>query len=111
HFAGRIKYWELWNEPNLSQFFEGSIQEYIDRVLMPGADAIRAACATCVIVGPGLASIGDVYDDWLNAILLQAANKIDIVNGHIYAAFPADDSGAGLTKDSFWNKLEAHRQI
>jgi MYXO-CTERM domain-containing protein len=34
-----------------------------------------------------------------------------ILSGHIYAAFPEDDSGAGLTKDSYYNKLDSHRVI
>src|SRR5688572_4528294 len=84
HFKDRVTHYELWNEPNLTQFFEGTKEQYISLVLKPGADALRAQCATCKVVGPGLASLSaGKYDEWLDAILKQANDKIDIVNGHI----------------------------
>ena len=57
HFAGRVTHYELWNEPNLGQFFEGTPADYTARVLVPGADAVHAACAGCKVVAPGLASL------------------------------------------------------
>lgn len=112
HFKNRVTYFELWNEPNLTQFFEGTPQQYIDLVLKPGADAVRAACPTCKVVSGGLASLSaGKYDVWLDAILKQAKDKIDVVNGHVYADFTEDNSGAGVTSDSFLNRLESHRVI
>ena len=110
HFKDRVTYFELWNEPNLSVFWEGSIQQYIDLVLKPGADAVRAACAGCKVLHAGLASLSSSkYDAWLDAMLKQASDKIDIVNGHIYAGFTEDDPNVGFTTDSFLNRLESHR--
>jgi polysaccharide biosynthesis protein PslG len=111
HFKSSVTHYELWNEPNLTQFFEGSTSDYTSRVLVPGADALHAACASCSVVAPALASIGSAYDTWLDASLTAAQSKIDIVSGHIYASFSSEDSGAGLTSDSFFNKLEAHRVV
>src|SRR5581483_7712379 len=111
HFAGRVTHYELWNEPNLGQFWEGTTQQYIDVILKPGADAVHAACASCVVVGPGLASIGTVYATWLDTVLAQASGKLDVVSAHDYAAFPVDDPQAGVTADSFFNKLDAHRIV
>ncbi len=111
HFQDRVSYYELWNEPNLEQFFEGTPDDYTARVLVPGAQAVHAACPACKVVGPGLASIGDEYDLWLDASLTAAKDQIDIVSGHIYAGFPVDSPGAGSTSDSFFNKLESHRVL
>ncbi len=105
-YKNRITHWEIWNEPNLSQFFEGTPQQYIDNVLKPGADAVHVACATCKVVGPGLASVGNMYAVWLDAVLAQAKDKLDIISGHIYAGF-----GTGVTADNFYQKLESHRKI
>lgn len=111
-YQAKVTHYELWNEPNLEQFFEGTPQQYLDRVLVPGADALHAACATCKVVGPGLATVGTAYADWMEAVLANAASKLDVVSGHIYASFPdGSGSGAGFTSDSFFNKLEDHRVI
>lgn len=109
HFAGRVTHYELWNEPNLDVFFEGSVDDYLSRVLVPGADAVHAACAECRVVGPSLATIGDDYGVFFDAVLAAAADRIDIVSGHAYAGFPEDGPGSGSTSDSFYNKLESHR--
>ncbi len=110
--AKGVTHYEMWNEPNLGQFFEGTPQDYIDRILVPGADALHAACPTCKVVGPGLATVGGEYATWMDAVLAAAAPRIDIVSGHIYAGFPPPGGGgAGTTSDSFWNKLESHRVL
>lgn len=112
HLKARgVTHYEIWNEPNLGGFFEGAPADYVQRILIPGADALHAACNTCVVVAPGLASVGGAYDVWMDAVLAQAAAKIDVVSGHVYAGFPQDSQGAGVTSDSFYNKLESHRVI
>jgi hypothetical protein len=109
HFQGRVDHYELWNEPNLGVFFEGTPDDYVARVLVPGADAVHAACPSCKVVGPALASVGGQYDVWLDAALGAAKDKIDVVSGHAYAGFP--DMGAGGTSDDFFHKIEKHRVV
>ena len=110
HFQGRVDHYELWNEPNLGVFFEGTPDDYVSRVLVPGADAVHAACPSCKVVGPGLASVGGQYDVWLDTALAAAKDKIDIVSGHAYSGFP-DMGAGGAAGDDFFNKLEKHRVI
>ena len=111
-YKAKVTHYEIWNEPNLQQFFEGTPQQYIDRVFVPGADAVHAACPTCKVVGPGLATVGTEYAKWLDAVLTAAEPKLDVVSGHIYHSFPdGSGTGAGLTSDSFFNKLESHRVV
>jgi hypothetical protein len=109
--AKGVTHYEIWNEPNLEQFFEGDVNAYLERVLLPGADAVHAACSSCLVVGPGLATVGDQYGKWMDAIFPVAKSKIDIVSGHIYHDFPVAGGGAGVTSDSFFNKLESHRIV
>ena len=37
--------------------------------------------------------------------------QLDVVTWHIYADFPQQNSGAGTTSDSYFNKLDMHRLI
>ncbi|MFO0616129.1 MAG: hypothetical protein U0414_26285 [Polyangiaceae bacterium] len=110
HFKDRVTHYELWNEPNLGQFFEGTVDDYLARVLVPGADAVHAACPSCSVVGPAIATIGDGYDAFFDRVLEQASPKIDVLSGHIYAGFP-DLGAGGVNGDDFFNKLEAHRVV
>jgi hypothetical protein len=110
-YQGKITHYELWNEPNLEEFFEGTPVDYLDRVLKPGAAAVHGGCPSCKVLAPGIASIGKEYDAWMDAVLAAAKDDIDIVSGHIYAGFPADDPNAGKTSDSFFNRLEHHRVV
>lgn len=112
-YKSKVTAYELWNEPNLGQFFEGAPADYLSRVLVPGADALHAACAACKVVGPGLATVGGEYATWMDAVLAGAKDRIDIVSGHVYAGFPgpSGSGGPGVTSDSFFNKLESHRVI
>lgn len=110
-YKSSITHYEMWNEPNLDQFYEGAPADYVSKILIPGADAVHAACATCKVVGPALATVGTEYATWLDAALTAAQPKIDVVSGHIYAPFVSEDSTAGLTADGFMNKLESHRIV
>jgi uncharacterized protein (TIGR03382 family) len=111
HLKDRVTYYELWNEPDLQQFWEGTATDYVNDVLVPGADALHAACPTCKVVAPALATVGTNYATFLDTVLAAAKDKIDIVSGHDYAQFPQDSPGAGGTSDSFYNKLDAHRIV
>ncbi|MBK7584391.1 MAG: beta-galactosidase [Myxococcales bacterium] len=108
---GRVAAWGTWNEPNLGDFFEGSKQQWIDNAFIPAIDAIKQGCPSCLIVGPELATISDKYAEYLDAALAARGSDLDAVSWHIYASFPEDDPAAGTSKDSFYNKLDAHRVL
>ena len=108
-YHDKVGIFGTWNEPNLTDFFEGTRDEWIANVYQPGVLGIRAQCAACTVAGPEVATIGSAYGDYVRAAI--NAEVPDILSAHIYASFPEDDSDAGLTKDSFYNKLEARRVI
>lgn len=110
-YGTRVAAWGTWNEPNLEEFFEGTRQEWIDNAFIPAVDAVREACPSCLIVGPELATIGDRYEEYLRAALEARGSELSAISWHIYADFPEDDLGAGTSKDSFYNKLDAHRVL
>ncbi|MCK5795643.1 MAG: cellulase family glycosylhydrolase [Deltaproteobacteria bacterium] len=112
HFKGRITHWGLWNEANLS-FFDGSMQQWIDRVVIEGVRGIKAGCPACKVLGPELASVGHDYDVWFEAAvnaLKKAGLMYDAITWHIYSNFPVIDPQLLLCgKDQFVNELDKHR--
>ncbi|MBM4353811.1 MAG: hypothetical protein FJ109_08440 [Deltaproteobacteria bacterium] len=107
-YKDKIKYWGMWNEPNLEHFYIGSEDDYIQQILIPGAKAAKAADPSCFILGPELAGMrGDawheedgtcilgqcIYNGWeigLANILDKAGSHIDIITQHFYKDTPAE---------------------
>jgi len=84
-YASSIQYWGLWNEPNLSKFWSGTSQQYINDILIPGADAIHGANAAAKVGGPELAHVSSSqWYYWLRDCLNQAAGHLDFVTHHVY---------------------------
>jgi hypothetical protein len=91
-YASSIRYWGLWNEPNLSKFWSGTRQQYIDDILIPGADAIHGASAAAKVGGPELAHVSSSqWYYWLRDSLSQAGSHLDFVTHHVY---DSDGNGA-----------------
>lgn len=90
-YKDKIHHWGMWNEPNLDGFWKGSRQDYIDIILKPGSDAVKAADPTAKVLGPELAHLqSGEYDQWLADVLDQAASKIDIITHHVYKDTPSE---------------------
>lgn len=88
-YEGVIDHWGIWNEPDLTAFWYGTRQEYIEDIFMPTADIIHAASPTAKLVGPGLSMLASnqptgPWYDWLEDIFVQAGDKIDIFDFHAY---------------------------
>ncbi len=85
HFEGSIHYWGMWNEPNLPQFWAGTMQQYIDVILKGGADAIHAGNPAAKVGGPDLAHLQSAgWFTWLQQSIEQAGSRIDFVTHHLY---------------------------
>lgn len=84
-YRGKIAAWELWNEPNLEKFWAGSRQQYWQQILIPGADAIKAADQQALIAGPALAHLNSRdWHHWLLETLQTAGDRLDVVTHHLY---------------------------
>jgi hypothetical protein len=87
-YRGRVDAWGIWNEPNSKRFWEGTRQEYIDILLLPGANAIHSADPGALVCGPDLAHLSSLHwDDWLADVIKQAGHVIDVVTHHIYPSW------------------------
>lgn len=88
-YQGKIAYWGVWNEPNLTAFYTGSLEEYLAKILIPAADAIHAADSTAKVAGPELSHAGNFRDSyfwyhWMTTILNRAGQRLDVITHHIY---------------------------
>ena len=81
HFRGRVDAWEIWNEPNLDYFFDGSIQEYVG-LLRSAYPAIKAGDPEAeVVLG------GPAYNDtpWLRQMYEAGGGPFfDVMATHPY---------------------------
>jgi hypothetical protein len=92
-YRGSIRFWGLWNEPNLAHFWAGTRGQYLDLILKPGADAVHAGNPDALVGGPELAHLtsnGADWYYWLRDTVLQAGDKLDFVTHHLY-----DNDGNG----------------
>lgn len=84
-YSGSVKYWGMWNEPNLTQFWSGNRDDYINVILSVGHDAAKRADPDCSVLGPELAHLKSAdWSGWLNDVLTRAGGDIDIVTQHAY---------------------------
>jgi len=94
-YAGRIEAWGLWNEPNQDHFWEGTRQQYIDVILLPGADAIALADPWALVCGPDLAHLSSSHwKDWMRDVISAARDVLDVVTHH---AYPSDGRASEVT--------------
>ncbi len=60
HYAGRIDTWEMWNEPNLGQFFTPQVDAGFYATMLASAyTAVRKAVPGATVLNGGLAPAGD----------------------------------------------------
>ena len=89
-FRTRVRHWEIWNEPNIPQFWQGSTPnaaQYVELVKL-AAPAIRKHIPNAVIVGGGLASMPKVVDYLEQCLELGLAGHADRISYHPYRQVP-----------------------
>ncbi|MCX7885681.1 MAG: beta-galactosidase [Verrucomicrobiae bacterium] len=81
HFKDKIKYWEIWNEPNLPNYWIGTALDYYELVKAASTSAKRAD-PRCKILMGGFAWTGREYVT--NLLKLGAKDHFDILSCHPY---------------------------
>lgn len=81
HYKGRMRTWELWNEPDNQEYWTGSVQQFAD-LIRAGSSAVRRADPNVKVVLGGLAW----NLSFLEKLLQEPgmATNFDIVNLHSY---------------------------
>lgn len=99
-----IHYWEMWNEPNLPQYWLAGVSQYVSDILIPGYGAVKRADrhAHVILGAPSSADIG-----WLSRIYADGGgDSFDIMAYHSYVGAGKTLAGARLIQ----NLLVAHGQ-
>jgi len=97
-----ISVWELWNEPNITNFWpQPNVEEYVNQVLIPGSIAIKRAAdemnISITVLTAGLAPAATdgtniSQEDFITGIYeLEASDYFDAVGHHPYC-WPLDPS-------------------
>lgn len=81
HFKERIKYWEVWNEPNIFGRWHGTVEDYFRLHRAAFAAARRADPSSKVLLG-AFANSGHAYLDRL--MRLGVKDYFDILSCHPY---------------------------
>jgi hypothetical protein len=103
-YHARIHYYEIWNEPDLSRYWNGSERQYVQNVLLPGFAAIKASDprAKVILGAPSYANAA-----WLDGIYdLGGGRAFDVIAYHDYSGDNRVLSHAWIVK----GVLRAHGQ-
>ena len=93
HFNGArglgIKYWEVWNEPNLDNAWTGSYEDYL-RLYDASRDGLVAVDPHAAIGGPTVSTLDVTAPDWLMGWeeTQGAPARVDFVSWHAYGHTP-----------------------
>ena len=107
-----IRHFNIWNEPDLEQFFEGNPKEFVQYILEPGYQALKQGCQDagqndCLLLGPELSHSGD-FDKYMEELFKEANKRnirFDIITHHIYK----DHDKQIWDGDTFTQALEKRR--
>jgi hypothetical protein len=63
HFCGRVKYFDLWNQPRPHRtFWDGSVAQFRELILEPGIQGVHEGCPSALVVAPSTGSVGGDID-------------------------------------------------
>ena len=83
-YKGRIQAYEIWNEPNLKQFWSGSVDQMIS-LTREASRIIRDVDPSAIIVSPSATQDRGV--PWLAEFLLKGGGTfVDVIGFHLYVA-------------------------
>jgi len=109
-------YYEVWNEPDLSGFFSGTLQDYL-HLYKTTAAAIRTECPECRVGGPATAA-SYKYEQELVKFCVTNHVPLDFISAHSYGVKEGylDETGTTGTvldpsPDSIVNRMKHSREL
>ncbi len=111
HYAQQINHWEIWNEPNLTRYFDGTPQDYANLLAIAAAE-IKSCQPQAHIAGYALAKCyhPSTLDFIQTVINNQPALRLDAVSFHPYADMAPEEAGL-LEKVDQFRTLFKKRQV
>ncbi len=87
---------EVWNEPNLTQFWLGADQEAYHRLYEVTAHTIKSIDASLQVGGPAISPGSDEFLDRFAEFVVARDAPIDFVSRHAYTSGPAQHVPFGV---------------
>lgn len=86
-----VKYWAMWNEPNLPIFFHGTLRDYVDRIFNPAADIVHSVGRGNMVVGPEFSWHWVLKPEQWNLYDFMAGSageRLDVLSLHVWNDAP-----------------------
>jgi hypothetical protein len=109
-YAGQVSAWEMWNEPDFSLFWSGSVADYA-RLLKVGYLAAKAADPSATVLVGGMmywewTNRNGVEHSWLRSFLSQLDTDLSrVANGYYFDGIPWH--WYSRASDVYWRTLSA----
>lgn len=83
-YKGRIRYYEVWNEPNLHHFFTGDMAKMVELTRI-AYEEFKKVDSGIQIVSPSATGNSSKYVKWLDNFLISGGGRyVDIIAYHLY---------------------------
>ena len=85
-YKGKVKSWEVWNEPDWATFWGSSVDDY-NTLLQTAYTAIKTTDSSNTVVLGGLAVANSSYglNSWFDTLMSKGAGSyFDVINYHAY---------------------------
>jgi xylan 1,4-beta-xylosidase len=94
----RVSGWpiEVWNEPNLKQFWADADQEAYHRLYEVTANAVKEVDASLQVGGPAISPGADEWLDRFAGFATESGVPVDFVSRHAYTSGPAQHVPFGV---------------
>jgi len=97
NYRPRLRYVEIWNEPNMEQFYTGTMESYF-HLFNTTADRIHRQYPGVMVGGPALTHAWHCQpEEWMQAFMKACAPKADFISYHHYG--PQGEGVDVLTSD------------
>jgi hypothetical protein len=98
HSNGRIRYWELWNEPNLTEYWTGNVQ-LLSQMAQRAYAIIKSIDPNAVILTPAATAVHGDIGGWLTQYFSAGGgSSADVVafHGYLPGSAPAPEQLKGV---------------
>lgn len=107
HAAGRIKYWEIWNEPHNAWYWRGTFAQMV-RMTKDARQIIKSIDPNAVIVSPSPGISSGTYRTWMaNYLAAGGGPYVDVIAFHGYI----QKGGVYPVPEDFFTALSKYKTI
>jgi len=99
-YRGSVDAWSMWREANYSQFWSGTREEFVEKIVKPGYVALKSVDPTTPVVGPNTLGSESLFE----RVMRDACDFLDIAGIHFYQT----GSSNTMFAEEMFAELETH---